>query len=118
MLIKKISRITKRWFIQQTREIEKNKISYSELKERMKKNEKLVLVDVRSPQEYQEYHLNNAINIPLYELENRVENELDKEQEIILYCQSGIRSKKAADILKQKRYSKVFSLDKGLDRKK
>ena len=62
-----------------------------------------VILDVRSPQEYEEGHLNGAILIPEYELEDRAEKELiNKENTIVVYCSSGIRSKRAQEILKQK----------------
>ena len=45
-----------------------NDITLDEAKEMMKNNNKIVLLDVRSPQEYEEGHLDSAIVIPLYEL--------------------------------------------------
>lgn len=55
-----------------------------------------VLVDVRSPQEYREGHLDNAILIPEYEIQIKHKKKFkSKEEVIILYCSNGIRSKKA-----------------------
>ena len=74
------------------------------------------MVDVRSPQEFSEGRLNNAINIPLYELNKKAESILkDKGEPIILYCQAGSRSKKAYEILKQKGYIDLYTLQGGLD---
>lgn len=75
-----------------------------------------VILDVRSPQEYEEGHLNGAILIPEYELEDRAEKELiNKENTIVVYCSSGIRSKRAQEILKQLGYINVYNLYNGLE---
>ena len=75
-----------------------------------------VILDVRIPQEYEEGHLNGAILIPEYELEDRAEKELiNKENTIVVYCSSGIRSKRAQEILKQLGYINVYNLYNGLE---
>ena len=75
--------------------------------EKYKKNN-AVLIDVRSLQEYEEGHIAGAISIPYYEIEKRSNQELkDKEQKIILYCNTGSRSKKAAKILRKLGYKQV-----------
>ncbi|MBQ6992794.1 MAG: rhodanese-like domain-containing protein [Clostridia bacterium] len=90
-------------------------ITMNEAKMILKKNENVVLLDVRSSQEFNEGHLINAINIPLYELENRVENRIkDKNTIIIAYCSAGIRSKKAIKILKKLKYRNVFNIKEGV----
>ena len=54
------------------------------------------IVDVRSPQEYREGHIDGAINLPEYNIRRNVQNILpDKNQLIILYCSVGERSKMA-----------------------
>lgn len=79
-------------------------------------DEGAILLDVRSPQEYAEGHLNNSILIPEYELRVKAINMLPKkEQTIIVYCSSGIRSKKAQKILQQIGYSNVYNLYGGLE---
>ncbi len=91
-------------------------ISIEEIKQIMKTNEEAILLDVRSPQEYNEGHLNRAINIPLYELEKCCDCKLrDKEKTIIVYCKSGIRSKKAIKILKKDGFKNLYNLENGLD---
>ncbi len=94
----------------------KEKISYLELKNIMKK-EKALLIDVRSQQEFKEGHLNKAINIPFYELSDNITKiAKDKNYCIIVYCQSGIRSAKAVEELKKMKYDNVYELDGGLDK--
>ena len=100
-----------------TRDIEETReINYNALIEMIKSNPMIKLVDVRSTQEFNEGRLNNAINIPLFELNKKAEKILkDKNSPIILYCQAGIRSKKAYEILKQKGYTDLYTLEGGLD---
>lgn len=62
-----------------------------------------VIIDVRSPQEFANGHLEGAHNIPLDQLPqmiNSIEG-LTKSSEILLYCQSGMRSAVACSILAQ-----------------
>ena len=87
----------------------------------MKELEKLekegaIVVDVRSPQEYKEGHLNYAIHLPEYELKEKAKDILkNKEEIIIVYCSSGIRSKKAQQELIKMGYNKVYNLENGLE---
>ena len=93
-----------------------NLITYMEAKEMMKEDSRIILLDVRSIQEYNEYHLNGAICIPSYELQNKISNIVeDKNQTIIVYCQSGTRSKKAGNILKRMGYTSIYEIDGGID---
>lgn len=93
-----------------------NLITYVEAKELLSKNSRAILLDVRSPQEYNEYHLTGAICIPNYELQTKISNIIeDKDQIIIVYCQSGARSSKAVGILKKMGYTNLYELDGGID---
>ncbi len=93
-----------------------NSINYIEAKELLKENTQGILLDVRSIQEYNEYHLNGAICIPIYELQNKIVNMIeDKNGLIIVYCQSGGRSKKAEGILKKMGYTNVYEIEGGID---
>ncbi len=58
------------------------------------------ILDVRTPQEYETFHLPNSINIPLNELERRIK-EINFVEPIYAICQSGIRSKVAAGELQK-----------------
>ena len=57
-----------------------------------------VIIDVRTPQEYESGHIENSINIEWQDIKE-VDNTLTKEQKIYLYCRSGNRSQKSTDIL-------------------
>ena len=61
-----------------------------------------IIVDVRTPDEYNEGHLKDAINIPVDEIE---ENIFDKTKTILVYCKSGYRSKTAYNSLTKMGYS-------------
>lgn len=65
--------------------------------------ENTVLLDVRSPIEYNNGHIDGAINIPVDALRERI-GELDKNKEIIEYCQVGLRGYIASRILSQNGY--------------
>lgn len=96
------------------RNMEFYEISMQDLEEKQKNG--AVIVDVRSSQEYKEGHINEAINIPYYEIKKNVNNVLkNKNQEIVLYCQTGFRSKQAYKKLIKLEYKKVYNLYGGLD---
>lgn len=56
------------------------------------------VLDVRTQEEWDEYHAPNATLIPLDQLPNRL-NEIPKDQEILVVCRSGNRSQEGRDIL-------------------
>lgn len=71
-----------------------------------------IVIDVRSPQEYKESHINGSINIPLWSIGKNIFNVTEnKNKYIILYCSSGIRSKRAQKILKGLGYKNVFNVN-------
>lgn len=74
-------------------------------------NEGATLIDVRSATEYSISHLDGAINIDVQVIGDVIETQIpDKNTSIIVYCQSGSRSKKAADTLIEKGYTNVYDL--------
>lgn len=93
-----------------------NKLTYSEVKNIMKNNYSTILIDVRSRQEFGEGHIANAINLPVYDLEKKINNYVpDKSNIIILYCQTEIRSNKAKRILEKVGYRDIYILKGGMD---
>lgn len=93
-----------------------NLLTYMEAKDMLKEDRNGILIDVRSIQEYNEYHLNGAICIPLYELQIKIENIVqNKQQLIIVYCQSGARSKKGVEVLEAIGYTNLYEIDGGID---
>ena len=84
--------------------------------ERIRTDKNIVLLDVRSREEYNDElgHLENSILIPINELEDRVgELARYKDKTVIAYCSHGIRSARAAKFLTKKGFS-VLSLMGGL----
>lgn len=87
-------------------------VSAEELLQQLQQDPKLCLVDVRTPEEHQEYNIGGKL-IPLAELPSRL-NELDKAQTIVLYCRSGKRSLTAVNLLKQVGFVNVRHLQGGV----
>ena len=84
-------------------------IKEEELLEYIKKGAKII--DVRSPQEFEEGHVDGAINIPDYEIRKNAENFLkNKDEIIVLYCSTGQRSKKVQEQLIKMGYKYVYNL--------
>jgi phage shock protein E len=70
-----------------------------------------LIIDVRSPEEFQSNHLAKAINIPLRDLRDTLPSRVkDKSQVLLLHCLSGGRSGIARHKLKSMGYPKVFNL--------
>ncbi|MRN52998.1 rhodanese-like domain-containing protein [Paenibacillus sp. LC-T2] len=72
-----------------------------------------LLLDVREQNEYKRGYIPNAKNIPLSQLQQRL-GEIPKEQDILLYCQSGMRSKNAARVLQKHGYTRLAHLRGGV----
>lgn len=71
------------------------------------------ILDVRQPEEWNEYHIPGSILVPLDELEARV-SELPSDQEIVVVCRSGNRSQPGRDILLDAGFTQVTSMTGGL----
>lgn len=96
------------------RHMREGDIGYNELKNKVSNG--AILLDVRSPQEYNEGHLPGAILIPDYEFNIR-KKELEPyiNNTIVIYCRSGSRSRKIYQILKKLGYKDVYNLYGGLN---
>lgn len=95
-----------------------NNISYSKMREMLKEKTDILVLDVRSPQEYKEGHITGAINIPEYEILTKANDRLQsKDLRIIVYCSSGSRSKKAVKELKKLGFTNIYNLEKGIEEK-
>jgi phage shock protein E len=66
-----------------------------------------LLLDVRTPEEFRDRHLDGALNIPVQELAGRVGELGAKERPIVVYCRSGARSAMAAILMKKAGYEVV-----------
>lgn len=72
-----------------------------------------MLIDVREPNEFKSGAIPGALNIPLSQLGQRID-EIPKERELLLYCRSGMRSKTAARMLGRGGYSHISHLRGGI----
>lgn len=66
------------------------------------------IIDVRTPAEFQTGHVKGSVNIPLQDLNGRL-NKIKKDKPVITCCASGMRSASARRVLKSKGYSEVYN---------
>lgn len=88
-------------------------ISAEQLKPMMDSDNNLLVVDVREKDEYRQGHLQGSVLIPMSEFTSHL-NELPKEKEIVVVCETGARSAQVADYLVQQGYKQVYDLTGGL----
>ncbi len=72
------------------------------------------VLDVRTPEEWNEFHAPGTTLIPLDELESRLD-EVPRDQEVVVVCRSGNRSQAGRDILRQAGFDRVSSMSGGLN---
>ncbi len=73
-----------------------------------------IFIDVRTPEEYAESHIEGATLIPLQQLEKRMA-EVPKEKRVYLYCRSGRRSVAAANMLTRAGYNNIENITGGIN---
>jgi adenylyltransferase/sulfurtransferase len=88
-------------------------ITSTELKARLDRGDKVRIIDVREPNEYQINRIAGSELIPLGDIPRRYA-ELDPEEELVMQCKSGGRSGKAADFLRSVGFKKVLNLKGGI----
>lgn len=86
-------------------------ISPEEFEEKI--TEKSIIIDARKPGEYNPEHLENALNIPLDDVNERF-SEVPKEEKFFLHCAGGYRSVIMASILKSRGYHNAINVEKGM----
>jgi len=87
----------------------------NEIKKRMDKGDKFLLVDVREESEYAKDHLPGALHLGKGIIERDIEDKVPGlNTEIVLYCGGGFRSALAADNLQKMGYTNVISMDGGI----
>jgi len=89
------------------------KVNASKAKMIIDSTPSLTILDVRTREEFSAEHLDGAVNIPLQELEERL-NELDRSKPVLVYCHSGGRSRSASEILIKHRVTQVYTLEGGI----
>jgi rhodanese-related sulfurtransferase len=86
-----------------------NKVTCDKMKELV--GDGALLIDAREIDEYNEGHLDKAINISYTVIKNEISKyATDKNTKIVVYCKSGARSNKAANYLKELGYTNIYDL--------
>lgn len=88
-------------------------ISASDLHDMITGTSNFVLLDVRTPTEFEDNHITGSINIPVADLRTR-HNELNKDKPTILICSSGNRSSLGTSILESNGYTNLFNVAGGM----
>lgn len=82
----------------------------------IEQDQKIAIVDVRTPGEFAQGHLKGANSLPVGEINQRATAMLpDKEQKILVYCGTGKRSRMAIAALEKMGYSSIYNLSGGLN---
>jgi len=84
-----------------------------ELKQRLDQGDKVFILDVRNPEEFQICRIPGSVLLPLPEMPQRFA-ELDKSKEMVVHCKSGMRSQKAIAFLRQQGFTKLINLKGGI----
>jgi adenylyltransferase/sulfurtransferase len=87
----------------------------SELADRLARGDELDVIDVREPHEWEIARIPGARLIPLGALPNAMSS-LDPRREIVLHCHHGIRSARAAELLRSAGFTRVWNLAGGIER--
>ncbi|MEK0348105.1 MAG: rhodanese-like domain-containing protein, partial [Nitrosopumilus sp.] len=99
--------------------IESYEIYPGDVVDKIKNKENIILLDVRTLEEYEKIHLENALLLPVQELFTQSLMNIGlgdnaKDKEIIIYCRSGARSKTAYDIMNSLGYTNIKSIAGGM----
>jgi len=99
--------------------VESYEIYPGDVADKIANNEDIILLDVRTPEEYEEIHLQNALLLPVQELSASTLEEIGlgadmKDKEIIIYCRSGARSQTAYNIMESLGYTNIKSVSGGM----
>lgn len=86
------------------------KIKAAEGKRLLEENKEIILVDVRTPAEFAEGHIPNAKLVTLDTIKDKPIAGIDKDQALIVYCRSGMRSADAARRLAAMGYTKIYDM--------
>ena len=89
-------------------------ITPSEVKELLSQGQEIIILDVRSPEEFEICRIDGSVLIPVGELQERL-GELDPRHFIVAHCHHGPRSTRAVRLLQQFGFSKVKNLKGGID---
>lgn len=93
------------------RQAQTSAITPQQARSRLSSGDPVILLDVRTPEEYEENHIPNSISLPLNLIKQNIAALApDKDTEIIIYCQSGARSSAACSQLMSMGYTNVCNM--------
>ncbi len=90
-----------------------NEIDSESLHGRIARGERVLLVDIRTPEEIAQGAIPDAMHLPMHLIPIRI-NELPKDRDVVLYCRSGARSYQACSYMLQQGYDRVLNLRGGI----
>lgn len=99
----------------QDKEAAKNNVAPQEAAQMIEENPEMILLDVRTPQEFNSGHLAEARHIDFYadDFANQLEK-LDSSKRYVVYCRSGGRSSRAAKMMREMGFATVSNLEGGI----
>jgi len=90
-----------------------DEVTPEQVRDMQARNESVVYLDVREPNEWNLGRMPQAIHLPRGNLEGKVEGMIDRNQKVVVYCARGNRSALAALMMKQMGYQNVVSMARG-----
>lgn len=90
-------------------------ITAEDAKQALDRNQDVLLLDVRTPDEFAKNRIKGAINLPVDQVESKVTSVVpNKQKTVYVYCLSASRSVHAVDAMKKLGYTNVFNMTSGL----
>ena len=96
-----------------SKKVEYHDVSVAEAKEMIMEGDAAIL-DVRSNREFSNHHIEGAVNVDVETISFIEDVFPDKTRAILVYCQSGMRSKRASEMLIEMGYTNIYNLVGGL----
>ena len=86
-------------------------------KKKLSESTDAICIDVRTPNEYDESHISNSLNIDIYNPQGFMKkiDDFDLSKSYFIYCKSGKRSLMACEIMQQFGFNKVYNLEGGIE---
>lgn len=77
-------------------------------------NSSALLVDVREPDEWNEFHIDGSYSLPLSQLEAGIVPDFERDRDVILICKVGARARRAEEILKKMNYNNICCAERSV----
>lgn len=90
-------------------------LDVNQVSEMVSENQDIILIDVRTPEEFQQGHLEGAKLINFYDANFQEEiKKLDSAKKYVVYCRSGGRSSKSVSAMKKMGFTEVYNMSGGV----